>query len=168
MFRCYSLKTSHPRLLPQSPKVCSEYLCLFFCLAYLNITHHERNVNQNHNEVPLHISQDGCYPKVYKHWHLFCTVCIVFGVSIFQFVCCPLSEYRIWFYINCFPSTISLWFLFCPWMRCIFFGGFQCLLIYGCSATSCNFGALSGEEEHMSFYSIILLCLLFTFKEVTS
>ena len=22
--------------------------------------------NQNHNEVPLHASQDGCYPKVYK------------------------------------------------------------------------------------------------------
>ena len=25
-----------------------------------------RNANQNHNELPLHISQDGCYPKVYK------------------------------------------------------------------------------------------------------
>ena len=25
-----------------------------------------RNANQNHNEVPLHASQDGCYPKVYK------------------------------------------------------------------------------------------------------
>ena len=33
MFQCYSLKTSHP-LLPQSPKVCSLYLCLFCCLAY--------------------------------------------------------------------------------------------------------------------------------------
>ena len=22
--------------------------------------------NQNHNEGPLHTSQDGCYPKVYK------------------------------------------------------------------------------------------------------
>ena len=32
----------------------------------LNITHYQRNVNQNHNEVPLHASQDGCYPKVYK------------------------------------------------------------------------------------------------------
>ena len=29
MFQCYSLKSSHPRLLPQSPKVCSLYLCLF-------------------------------------------------------------------------------------------------------------------------------------------
>ena len=32
----------------------------------LNITHHQRNANQNHSEVPLHASQDGCYPKVYK------------------------------------------------------------------------------------------------------
>ena len=34
MFQCYSLKSSHPRLLPQSPKVCSLYLCLFCCLTY--------------------------------------------------------------------------------------------------------------------------------------
>ena len=32
----------------------------------LNITHHQRNANQNHNEVPSHASQDGCYAKVYK------------------------------------------------------------------------------------------------------
>ena len=34
MFQCCTLKTSHPRFLPQSPKVCSVHLCLFFCLAY--------------------------------------------------------------------------------------------------------------------------------------
>ena len=34
MFQCYSFKSSHPRLLPQSPKVCSLHLCLFYCLAY--------------------------------------------------------------------------------------------------------------------------------------
>ena len=42
MFQCYSLKPSHPRLLPQrspkesqqSPKLCSLHLCLFCCLAY--------------------------------------------------------------------------------------------------------------------------------------
>ena len=33
MFQCYSLKSSHPCLLPQSPKVCSLHLCLFCCLA---------------------------------------------------------------------------------------------------------------------------------------
>ena len=34
MFQCYSLKSSHPCLLPQSPKVCSLHLCVFCCLAY--------------------------------------------------------------------------------------------------------------------------------------
>ena len=34
MFQCYSLKSSHPHLLPQSPEVCSLYLCLFCCLSY--------------------------------------------------------------------------------------------------------------------------------------
>ena len=34
MFQRYSLKSSHPRLLPQSPKVCSLYLCFFSCLGY--------------------------------------------------------------------------------------------------------------------------------------
>ena len=30
----------------------------------LNITHYQRNENQNHSEVPLHTSQDGCYPFI--------------------------------------------------------------------------------------------------------
>ena len=34
MFQCHSPKSSHPRLLSQSPKVCSIHLCLFCCLAY--------------------------------------------------------------------------------------------------------------------------------------
>ena len=34
MFRCYSFKSSHPCLLPQSPKDCSLCLCLFCCLTY--------------------------------------------------------------------------------------------------------------------------------------
>ena len=34
MFQCCSLKSSHSRLLPQSSKVCSLYLCLFCCLMY--------------------------------------------------------------------------------------------------------------------------------------
>ena len=32
----------------------------------LNITHYQRNANQNHNEVPSHSGQNGCYPKVCK------------------------------------------------------------------------------------------------------
>ena len=34
MVQCYSFKSSHPHLLPQSPKVYSLLLCLFCCLAY--------------------------------------------------------------------------------------------------------------------------------------
>ena len=34
LFQCCSLKSSHPCLLLQSPKVCSLHLCLFICLAY--------------------------------------------------------------------------------------------------------------------------------------
>ena len=32
----------------------------------LNITHYQRNANQNHNEVPFHTRQNGSDPKVYK------------------------------------------------------------------------------------------------------
>ena len=32
----------------------------------LNITHYQRNANQNHSEVPSHAGQNGCYQKVYK------------------------------------------------------------------------------------------------------
>ena len=32
----------------------------------LNITHYQRNANQNHSEVPFHTSQNGSDPKVYK------------------------------------------------------------------------------------------------------
>ena len=32
----------------------------------LNTTYCKRNANQNHNEVPFHASQNGCYSKVYK------------------------------------------------------------------------------------------------------
>ena len=36
----------------------------------LNLTHYQRNANQNHNEVPFHASQNGCYPNVYKQYML--------------------------------------------------------------------------------------------------
>ena len=31
-----------------------------------NITHYQRNANQNHNEVPSHTSWNGCHQKAYK------------------------------------------------------------------------------------------------------
>ena len=36
MFQCYSLKSSHPRLLPQSSKVCSLHLYLFHLANIIN------------------------------------------------------------------------------------------------------------------------------------
>ena len=36
----------------------------------LNITHYQRNANQNHNEVSSHSGQNGCYQKVYKQYML--------------------------------------------------------------------------------------------------
>ena len=32
----------------------------------INITHYQRDANQNHNEVPFQTSQNGCDPEVYK------------------------------------------------------------------------------------------------------
>ena len=32
----------------------------------LNVTHDQRNANQNHNAIPSHTGQNGCYHKVYK------------------------------------------------------------------------------------------------------
>ena len=32
----------------------------------LKITHYQTNAKHNHNEVPSHASQDGCYPNIYK------------------------------------------------------------------------------------------------------
>ena len=40
LFQCYSLRTSHPCLLPQSPKVCSVHLCLFFLFCILGYRYH--------------------------------------------------------------------------------------------------------------------------------
>ena len=52
------------------------------------------------------------------------------------------------------PHTIFLGLFLCPWMWGIF-GGIQHSPVYGCSALSYNFGALTGEDEHVSFYSAI-------------
>ena len=52
--------------------------------------------------------------------------------------------------------TILLRLLLCPWIWGIFFGGFQHPPVDDCSAASCDFGVLVGDE-HMSFYSPILI-----------
>ena len=55
------------------------------------------------------------------------------------------------------PPTILLELPLCPWMWNTFFGGIQYSPAHGCSAASCNFGVLSGEDECTSFYSAIFL-----------
>ena len=51
-------------------------------------------------------------------------------------------------------SCCSFFFVFGPVVS--FYGGFQCPPVNGCSADSCNFGALAGGDEYISFYSDIL------------
>ena len=51
MFQFCSLKSFHPCLLLQSPKVCSLYLCLFCCLTYRVVAtiflRNEQNLNRH-------------------------------------------------------------------------------------------------------------------------
>ena len=55
------------------------------------------------------------------------------------------------------PHTILLGHLIALGCGVSFFGRIQHSLVYGCSATSCNFGVLTGEDEGISFYSAILI-----------
>ena len=54
----------------------------------------------------------------------------------------------------------SCWDFFALGHRVSFFCGIQHSPVDGCSAVSCNFGVLSGEDEHTSFYSAILRHIL--------
>ena len=53
------------------------------------------------------------------------------------------------------PLLPSCWGFFAVGHGVSFLGGIQHSLINGCSAASCNFGVLTGEDKHTSFYSII-------------
>ena len=72
-----------------------------------------------------------------------------------QFVGHPPGGYGIWFYCDCAPSTTLLRLLLCLWTW-VFFGRFQHPPVDGCSTARCDFGALTGEDKHMSFCSAIL------------
>ena len=50
--------------------------------------------------------------------------------------------------------TILLGFSFAVECGVSFLGGIQHSPINGCSAVSCNFGVPTGEDKHMSFYSV--------------
>ena len=83
-------------------------------------------------------------------WVDFCVVVVL------QLVSHPPSGYRVWFYCDCAPPTVSPWPLPCLWMWGIPFGEFQCPPVDYCSAVSCDSGALARGSEHTSFYSAIL------------
>ena len=53
------------------------------------------------------------------------------------------------------PSTVLLGLLLCFWIWGIFFCGIKYSAVNGCSAASCNFGVLAGEDECTSFYSTV-------------
>ena len=73
-----------------------------------------------------------------------------------------------------FTFTVLLGLILCPWTWGLllslsywglsfalgrgvsFFGGIQLSPVDGCSAVSCSFGVLKGEDERTSFFSIIL------------
>ena len=46
MFQCYFLKSSHPRLFPQSPRVCSLHLCLFCHLTLVRMAVIQKSNNK--------------------------------------------------------------------------------------------------------------------------
>ena len=56
------------------------------------------------------------------------------------------------------PLLLSCWgYSFALGHGVSYFGGMQHSPIDGCSAGSCNFGVLAGEDEHTSFYSAMSL-----------
>ena len=64
LFQCCYLRSSHPRLLPQSPKVCFVHLCLFFCFAYwvivtifLKLKKKKKKQSRNHQDIIMTSSE---------------------------------------------------------------------------------------------------------------
>ena len=58
---------------------------------------------------------------------------------------------------NFAPPTIFGGFTFALGRGISFFGGIQYSPVGACSAASCDFGVLAGEDKHTVFYSIILV-----------
>ena len=58
------------------------------------------------------------------------------------------------------PLLPSLFFSFALGHGVSFLGGVQHSPIDGCSAVTCSFGVLTGEDECKSFYSAIFVCLV--------
>ena len=87
IFQCYSLKSSHPQLLPLSPKVCSLHLCLLCCLTCKIVSIvffffcHPPHPEQTSSPAPFPLALEGfsCGNKV-----LIADFCFVF-IFLFYF-----------------------------------------------------------------------------------
>ena len=85
-------------------------------------------------------------------WDLWVLVC----TGLFE------SSKRLWLVLGLILNVIflllpSYWvFTFALGHVVSFFGGVQHFPVNECSATSCNFGVLAGEDEHTFFFSTIL------------
>ena len=78
---------------------------------------------------------------------------------VLLFSSCGSPTQRVWNLIlmQLFPSChLFVASALCLDMGDLFFGRFHHLPVDGCSAASWNFGVLTGEHEHKSFYSTIL------------
>ena len=79
----------------------------------------------------------------------------VFGIILLQFVVPAPGRYGISLsHVLIFLSRCGFCFVF--GQEISVFGELQYPPVNGCSTASCSFGAISGGEEHMSFYSTIL------------
>ena len=74
-----------------------------------------------------------------------------FGLTVLQFVSCPCGRCEIWFYHPCAPPTISLWLFLCFWIW-----GISFCWVPASSTASCDFGALAGGDELISFFRTIV------------
>ena len=74
MLQCYSFKSSHSRLLPQSSKVYSFYLCLFCCLVYrviqskLSSCNLENQLKQKCPDLEQEAQYEGNWSNSGKKW----------------------------------------------------------------------------------------------------
>ena len=97
-----------------------------------------------------------------------------FGIIVVKFVGHPPSRHGIWFYHGYAPLTVSLQFL-CFWMWGLSFFFFfwwapasSCWWLFN----SCNFGVLTGGDEHMSYSAILnwkssLLLFFFNWRKLS-
>ena len=72
----------------------------------------------------------------------------------------------IWFDSKCdfTPPTVLLGLLLCPWTWGISFWWTQHSPVDGCSAVSCNFGVLTGEDVLLLCQTVLILNLAYRWK----